>query len=98
MSISPDLFDSISPPGIWITISKPDCREAEEVLLTLRVQPAGRRSVSATVPITRYAPSSSIVRSAAAAVAALEMAQAAVTRADLQAILMESVRAWVEPF
>ncbi len=98
MSLSASLWDSLSPPGVWVTIGKLECGEADHVNLTVRVQEEGRRSVSVTVPVTRYAPTDSIVLAASKCLQALAVAQQPVNRIGLEEQLRAAVANWAEPF
>ncbi len=98
MALSPDLWNSLVPPDVWLTVASLERAEADHVNLTLRVKEAGKRSVSATVPVSRYAPTASVVLAASKCLGALEVAQVAVTRTQLADQLHVAVRDWVDPF
>jgi hypothetical protein len=98
MSLSRTLWDEITPPGVWITITQVETQEHDHVTLTLRIKEAGRRSVSASVPVTRYAPTSSIVLAVTKAIEAMAFAQCAITQVILREQLQAAVDTWVDPF
>ncbi len=96
--LSPDLFDSINPPAIWVTLSAPDSGEAVTRHLTIRILEAGKRSVSVTTDLDRYSPESSIFIAVAKMIARLQAAQVPLNRALLVDALDQAVKEWVEPF
>lgn len=98
MSIAPDIFRSIDPPDVWVTLSSLDHPESDTRKVVLRVKPVGHRSISATEEVSRYAPEWSILRGTAHAVIALEHSQARITQHQLQTALREGLEAYVEPF
>lgn len=98
MSISPDLFDSIVPPEMWITFGPVEPAYSDERTITVRVKPFGQRSVTAKVEISRYAPEVSVFRALIDLLNTLHSAQRAVKKDELTAMLAESARRFVEPF
>ncbi len=98
MPLSPDLFDSIKTPSVWVTLQPPICEEADTRLLTLRLQEAGKRSISAAVEVSRYSPESGCMRAVAEAIDLLQNAQAPIDRDALIRALDLGVGQWVEPF
>jgi hypothetical protein len=98
MALSPGMWDDLVPPEVWITLSTIGRREADHISLTVRVKENGRKSVSASAPVTRYAPTSSVVKAAYKTLEALQAAQVPLTAALLERELVHSVRAWVDPF
>jgi hypothetical protein len=98
MPLSANLFDQIEPPSLWITVPAPECHEAETRPITIRLQEAGRRSISATVTVSRYAPEDSILLALSKMLTHLATAQVALDRDLLHEVLQQSVSAWVEPF
>jgi hypothetical protein len=98
MSISPDLFNSVQPPSVWVTLGGLESAEHDERLVTLRVQAVGSRSVSASVPISRYSPEHTIMRAMADVMMSLEAAQAPVGREKLQELMVHSIQLYVDPF
>ncbi len=98
MSISPDLFTAVEPPGVWVTIARPESGEHDNRLVTLRVQPHGARSVTCAREVSRYAPEGSILLAMAQVLISLSTAQAMVTRVELGAIMDDAILRLVEPF
>jgi hypothetical protein len=98
MPLSEGLWDSLVPPEVWVTISSIDREEHDHVKLTVRVKEIGERSVSATLDVTRYAPTASILLAASKCVEALALAQTRTTGALLKAQLRAAIGAWVDPF
>jgi hypothetical protein len=98
MSISPELFNSVRPPGVWVTIAKPETGEHDSRLVTLRVHPDGGRSVSVAVEVSRYAPEATILLAMSHALDYLASAQGKVTRETMLAVVDQAVREYVEPF
>lgn len=98
MSISPDLFNSVLPPAVWVTLAKPESGEHDTRLVTIRVQCEGRRSVSTSEPVSRYCSESSIMRAVSDVMYRLESAQRVVTREDLHQAMVTSIRLYVDPF
>jgi hypothetical protein len=98
MALSPSLWDDLIPPEVWITLGTIDRPEADTFRLTVRLRESGRRSVSATAEVTRYAPTSSAVLAVSKAIEALAAVQRPITRQLLEQALLQAVRAWVDPF
>jgi hypothetical protein len=98
MPLSPDLFDSIKTPSVWVTLQPPLCDEADTRLLTLRIQEQGHRSISAAVEVSRYAPEYGCLRAVADAIDTLQHSQLPIDRALLIQVLDKGVEKWVEPF
>jgi hypothetical protein len=98
MPLSPDLFDRIDPPQIWITISGVETQEHDTIQLTLRVKEGNKRSISAALPISRYAPTDTIILAVSYAVKAMAIAQAPIDHQVLEQQLEAAVRDYVDPF
>ncbi len=98
MPLSPDLFQSIEPPHVWITLGPLADPQDDTFPLTVRIKDGARRSVSATVPVTRYAPTDTAVRAAAECIKALTIAQAPLSRGLLAEQLAAAVKNYVDPF
>jgi hypothetical protein len=98
MPLSQSLFDDLVPPEMWVTLGTLEAAEHDHITLTIRVKELGKRSVSARVPITRYAPTSSIFLAVSKAITALEVSQRPVDKGTLQEQLQAAVAAWVDPF
>jgi hypothetical protein len=96
--MSPDLFDSMTPPSVWVTLSALDHPEADSRLLTVRIQEAGRRSVSVASDVSRYAPESSIFLAVSKLIDRLSGLQVPLDRAVLSEELQGCLQSWVEPF
>jgi hypothetical protein len=98
MPLSPTLWDELDPPAVWVTLSQLETLEHETLTLTVRIQERGRRSISASVPVTRYAPTDQVFSAVAAALRSLAIAQAALTRTMLRDQMVASITEWVDPF
>jgi hypothetical protein len=98
MPLSPSLWDEITPPQVWITLTGVELEEHDFIRLCIRVKEAGRRSISATVPVTRYAPTAQIVGACTKTIEALATAQQPLTAALLQEQMTAAVISWVDPF
>lgn len=98
MSIGPDLFNVLTPPGVWITLHELEHPEAEERTITLRVKPAGRRSVSCTAKVSRYSPETSILQAIRHTMGDMEVMQAKVTASAMRTSLDKRIMQYVEPF
>jgi hypothetical protein len=98
MPLSESLFDDLVPPEVWATLGTLEEPEHDHILLTVRVKEVGRRSVSVKVPVTRYAPTSSVFLAVSKAITALEVSQGPVDKGTLQEQLQAAVAAWVDPF
>jgi hypothetical protein len=96
--LSPDLFDAISTPGLWVTLAVPESGEHETRSLTVRVQEHGRRSISATVQVSRYAPEPSCLLACSKMVERIQRSQIVLSREVLADCLAMAVRDWVDPF
>ncbi len=98
MALSPSLWGDLVPPEVWITIGTIDRDEADHLPLTMRVREVGRRSISAQVLVTRYAPTGSILLACSKAVESMAAAQCPLSKGLLEAQLQAAVAAWVDPF
>jgi hypothetical protein len=98
MSIAPDLFRSIEPPDVWVHLTSLSRPEDDTRGVIVRLKPMGRRSISVTEEVSRYAPEWSVFRAIAHAIQVLEGAQAPITREMMQRILREAIMSYVEPF
>ncbi len=88
----------LGAPEVWITLGGLDRPEADSITLTVRIKEINKRSISATVPVTRYAPTSSVVLAASKCIEALGVAQCKLDKTMLQEQLAAAVRSWVDPF
>ncbi len=98
MPLSESLFDDLVPPEVWVTIGTLVQPEHDFVTLTVRVKEGVKRSVSAKVSVTRYAPTDTILLAASKALAALAVAQCPIDQALLRTQLEAAVVTWVDPF
>jgi len=98
MSIAPDLFDSIKPPGVWVTVTEFDPAAPDYRTLTLRVKPTGKRSITGHATVSVYSPEWSLFLAISHALRYAEMSQAKVTSSMLCEFLQRAVREYVEPF
>ncbi len=98
MPLSPDLFDRISTPAIWVTLATPESGEHETRSLTVRVQELGRRSVSCTHEVSRYAPEPSCFLAVSKMLQRIQILQVPLSRDVLSEALYQAIRDWVEPF
>jgi hypothetical protein len=98
MALSADLWDSLVPPEIWIAVGTLAVPEHDFIRVNVRIKEAGRRSVSASAEVSRYAPTDSIILAVSKAITALTVAQVSVTRPLLEEQLLAAVRSWVDPF
>jgi hypothetical protein len=98
MPLSPDLFNALTPPEVWISLGTPERTEAEHLVVCVRIKEAGKRSITASVTVDRYSPTASIVLAVSKAIAAMEIAQQPLTRTLLAEQLATACREWVDPF
>ncbi len=98
MPLSRDLFDSMTPPGVWITIGQLEVPEADQVLLTIRLRETGRRSISASHAVSRYCPTEQLAFAAFKSLQHLAGAQETITRDVLGEVIRRYVTEFVEPF
>ncbi len=98
MPLSRDLFDSIDPPGVWVKLGTVTVTEDDHRTLTVRVQERGRRSVTATVHVSRYAPEGSCFTAVAKMLERLSILQIPLDKETLAEALQSSVYNWVDPF
>jgi hypothetical protein len=96
--MSPDLFQQIDPPAVWVTVAKLDSPCDDTRLVTIRIQEAGRRSVSVSQSVTRYAPEESIFLAVSKLINRLSILQVPLDRHVLSEALDQSIRTWVDPF
>lgn len=98
MSISPDLFDSVVPPAMWITLHELELAYQDDRRVTVRIKPFGRRSMTVKAQISRYSPEASVFRALAAFVEELHAAQTVLHKPDVQHALDMAISNYVEPF
>jgi hypothetical protein len=98
MALSPDLFRSVNPPGVWITLGQLEVAEAESITVVVRLKEGNQRSVSATAHCSRYCPTDQILFAVAYAVKRLSAAQAHITAAVLLDAVESSLIEYVDPF
>jgi hypothetical protein len=98
MPLSPDLFDSITPPHIWVTLAALERPESDSRSLTVRFKEEGKRSISATVQITRYAPEETCLLAVSKMISRLQTLQVPLDRVVLEEELRAAAVTWVEPF
>jgi hypothetical protein len=98
MPLSPDLWDSITPPDIWVHVASIDDARDDFLTVSLRVKEVGRRSVSAHTVVSRYAPTDTILLAASMCLKAMAVAQKRLTKAEMTTQLQESCRVYVDPF
>ncbi len=98
MALSPDLWDSLVPPEVWISLGTLAAPEHDYIVVVVRLKEAGKRSVSATGQVSRYAPTDSVVLAISKALTAMTVAQAPLTKAMLAEQLTAAVRNHVDPF
>lgn len=98
MSISPDLFDSVLPPEMWVTLGPVEPAYNDERPVVVRIKPFGRRSMTVRVAVSRYAPERSIFLALSHFVADCHAAQKSLTRDEVRDILVSNVVSYVEPF
>ncbi len=98
MRLSPDLFNSVTPPEVWVHITTTTLDAPDERSLIIRLKCVGRRSVSLTHVLDRYCPEDSVLRAASDFMAQVSNSQVDLSRPDLLDLLHRSVVRWVEPF
>ncbi len=98
MPLNPDLFSACDPPAISVQLEAPITGEANDRQLVVRLKERGKRSISASVTIDRYAPEDSIFRAISETMRALSAAHEVITRQLLATVLAQQVKNWVEPF
>jgi hypothetical protein len=96
--LAPDLWSSIVPPAVWITIHPLAHPESDSIEVLVRVKEEGKRSISAKASVSRYAPTSSVAIAAGKTIERLEAAQEPLTAERLSLALLAMVRFWVDPF
>jgi hypothetical protein len=96
--LSPDLWDSIVPPAVWVTLASLECPESDTRTANVRIKEEGRRSISATGTTSRYSPESSIFFAISKMVDRLQVLQVPLNREVLQDELDRALRTWVDPF
>lgn len=98
MSISPNLFDDILPPEMWVTLGPVEPAYSDTRAIVVRIKPFGKRSVTVRESCSRYSPEVSVFEAIKHFVEECHSAQAALPRAQLQEILTRNVIGYVEPF
>ncbi len=98
MPLSPDLFDSMTLPSVWVTLAALDHPEADSRLLTIRIQEVGKRSISVCTDVSRYSPEPSLFLAISKMIERIQSAQVPLTRTLLLDALQAALTEWVEPF
>lgn len=98
MSISPDLFDSIVPPEMWVTFGPVEPAYSEERTIVVRVKPFGRRSMTAKATVSRYCPERSIFIALANLIGRLHSVQGPINREMFTAEVRRAIDDYAEPF
>jgi hypothetical protein len=98
MPLSPDLFRSVTPPGLWITLGQLEQPESDSITVAIRIKEGTQRSVSAQAPVSRYCPTDQLLFAVAQAVKHLTGAQETVDRALLLQVLRDYLNEYVDPF
>jgi hypothetical protein len=96
--MSPDLWDSITPPDVWIHVQSLEHDSDDHLAVILRVKEVGRRSVTVHCHVSRYAPTDSIVLAVSKCLAAMAVAQKRLTNAEMTLQLQAACRNHVDPF
>jgi hypothetical protein len=98
MPLSPSLWDDLTPPAVWVTLSTVEHEEHDFIRLTVRIKEGAKRSLTASVNVTRYSPTSSVMLAVSKALGALAAAQCPLDKALLKEQLTYAVSQWVDPF
>jgi hypothetical protein len=98
MPLSPDLWNSITPPDIWVHVRSLDDNRDDFVQVSLRVKEVGERSVRAQCQVSRYAPTDTIVRAVAMCLESMAVAQKRLTAGEMKVQLQDACRDYVDPF
>jgi hypothetical protein len=98
MPLSAGLWDELVPPEVWINVKSLGEPEHDFITVTVRVKEMNKRSCSAAVNVSRYAPTDSIILAVSKCFVAMAIAQCEVGQAMLKEQLESAVRSWVDPF
>ena len=98
MRLSPDLFNSVSPPEVWVHLTVPTPDDPDERTVIVRLKCAGHRSVTVSHRLDRYCPENSILRAVAYFMELISNSQQDLSRPDLLELFDQAVIRWVEPF
>ncbi len=97
--IGPNLFGTHEPPLVVLTLSELLNGPTDEGRhVTMRVKPAGTKSLTVTKVVDRYSPEHSLVRALAGALQDLETLQGTPTLQQFAIILEHNLEKWAEPF
>ncbi len=94
----PDLFSSLDPPFISLTLQRCERPEADDRKLTLTIRPPSGRGMSLTESVSRYSPEATVLRAVSGAVEVMALCQGQLTRRVAERVLKEQMILWVDPF
>lgn len=98
MPLSATLWDACDPPAIWLEVKQPERPESDQREVVLRIKETGRRSISASVYVSRYSPESSIFRAVCGLLEELAVRQVVLTSSLVRDRMVAMVERWVDPF
>lgn len=98
MYIAHDLFDSVIPPAIWVTLHDPEPALTDNRKITVRVKPFGQRSFTLTVWVSNYSPEASVFLAISKWIGECHIHQGPMTQLLAQEILDTAVENYIEPF
>jgi hypothetical protein len=94
-----NLFETVEPPLVVITLSELLSGPLDEGRhVTMRIKPAGRKSMTCTKVVDRYSPEHSLVRALAGALEDLEAMQSTPDLQEFGRILEANLEKYAEPF
>ncbi len=97
--LGPDLFGHCEPPEVWLTLGVVDPSPVTDNRpVTLRLKPAGARSISTTSLVSRYAVEEEVFRAASETFRSLRCFQKCPSAAELERLFAGSLVRYVEPF
>ncbi len=98
MVLSPNLFDALDPPEVWVHLAPCESGEHSERKVSLRIKGQGQRSVNVSQKISRYSPEASVFRAVQSAVEELATLQCPVKRSHVEDAFARAVLRFVDPF
>jgi hypothetical protein len=98
VQLAADLFNSIEPAGVWVTLHELPAGEEDHRIVSVRLKPVGKKSTTFKTVVSRYSPDSSVLRAFSEFVKGLEGNQEPMSKVDVERWLMSCIELWVEPF
>jgi len=98
MPASSDLWSTVQPLTVWVTLHQPESSEHTERSVSLRVQQPPARSLTITARVDIYSSEAQVLMACAKVVEQLEHHQGPLDHNDMVTMLGAAIDRFVEPF